>query len=274
MISLLVAVCATTGAWAQGPTTSGITWNTATNSGTFSMPAYGVEVSTELWYKLSQTGDNTAYKTKTNVFLERTLQTGGWNTFCAPFDISAEKVTALGMTVKELTDAEINGETLTLTFSDATSIEGGKPYLVQVVSALDFTADGNEFEGITPDWDAEPVTYANVVTFQPVLEPTELTEGDETVLFVSGGTNLTYPNTTGNINAFRAYFKLRDNAVGAKARTFVMDFGDEVVTGIIGVKAEEQDADGAVYTLDGRKLKGLPTQKGVYIVNRKKVIIK
>ena len=31
---------------------------------------------------------------------------------------------------------------------------------------------------------------------------------------------------------------------------------------------------GAWYTLDGRKLIGKPTQKGVYIVNGRKVVIK
>ena len=32
--------------------------------------------------------------------------------------------------------------------------------------------------------------------------------------------------------------------------------------------------DGVWYTLDGRQLNGKPTEKGVYIVNNKKVIIK
>ena len=54
ILSLLVALMATTGAWAQSPTTSGIDWNPSTNSGTFLMPAYDVEVSTELWYKVDE----------------------------------------------------------------------------------------------------------------------------------------------------------------------------------------------------------------------------
>ena len=271
ILSLLVALTTTTGAWAQGPTTSGITWNTGTNSGTFSMLAYDVEVSTELWYKLSETGDNSSLADKTNVFLERTLQDGGWNTFCAPFDISADKVTTLGMTVKELTSATLVDDLLTLTFSDASSIEGGKPYMVKVASALDFTADGNEFEGITPDWVAEPVTFTDVVTFQPVLAPESMTADDKTKLFVKGGNSLTWPNTTANINAFRAYFQLPDGAA-AKARVFTMDFGDGS-TAITTVLDDEAADDEGTYDLQGRKIQGQPTVKGVYIKNRKKVII-
>ena len=59
ILSLLVALMATTGATAQSPATSGITWNTGTNSGTFTMPAYDVEVNTELWYKLKEDADPT-----------------------------------------------------------------------------------------------------------------------------------------------------------------------------------------------------------------------
>lgn len=49
---------------------------------------------------------------------------------------------------------------------------------------------------------------------------------------------------------------------------------DENLTGIATPLATLTQKDGAYYTLDGRRLNGLPTQKGLYIVNRKKVVIK
>lgn len=49
---------------------------------------------------------------------------------------------------------------------------------------------------------------------------------------------------------------------------------DENLTGIATPLATLTQKDGACYTLDGRRLNGLPTQKGLYIVNRKKVVIK
>ena len=111
------------------------------NERTFTMPAYDVEVTTELWYKLSETAtDNQAnYGTRTDVFLERTLQPGGWNTFCAPFDVTIQS----GWTVKKFTGATLSGSTLTLNFADETTkIEAGVPYLIKVDAAYDFTDDG------------------------------------------------------------------------------------------------------------------------------------
>ena len=207
ILSLLVALLATTGTWAQSPATSGITWNTSTNSGTFTMPAYDVEVNTELWYRLKQDGTTPAgNKTKANVFLDRTLQAkvgddDAWNTFCVPFPISAEKVTALGMTVKQLSGTSFSNGTLTLNFADVTTgIEAGTPYLVKVASDLDFTADGNEFEGVSQDWTAyhevTPGTEGvnDWVTFVPVLEKKEFTGEDKTILYLGGASTLYYPS--------------------------------------------------------------------------------
>ena len=128
----------------------------------------------------------------------------------------------------------------------------------------------------------EGVTIANVTTttettnadFVPVINPTQLTANDKTVLFVKEGNKLTYPSTTGNINGFRAYFQLK--GVAAEARSFYMSFDDEStgITHIYDSQAHDLrfDADG-IYTLDGRRIEGQPTAKGIYIQNGRKVII-
>jgi len=268
ILSLLVTLT-TTGIWAQGPTTSGITWNTGTNSGTFAMPAYDVEVTTELWYKLEEDADNSSdLKAKKNVYLVRTLQTGGWNTFSVPFNIYPIPA---GWTVKKLTDSEYNSTTkvLTLIFDEETTqIEAGKPYLIQVDATYDFTADDHEFSDITQDYTAHnaETTYAD---FVPVMDRAYLTAGQDK-LFVVGNT-LTYPNADGYMKGFRAYFQLRGGAESAAPTAFRMDFGEETVTGILNVEATEMRQTG-IYTIDGRKLDRLPNIPGVYIVNGQKVI--
>lgn len=258
-------------------TTAQITVSGSGNTRTFTMPAYDVEVSTELYYKLSQTAtDNAAtYGTKTDVYLDRTLQAGGWNTFCAPFAISAERVTALGMTVKAFKGATLSGGTLTLNFEPANSIAAGTPYLVQVASELDLTADGKEFAGVTQNWTANTVTPdGSAASFIPVLVPENMTANDKTKLFIIDGSKLTFPNTTGNINAFRAYFSVPG---AASARAFVMDFGDgEQTTGIIAVEGSRFTVNGessTTYDLQGRKVENA-TKKGVYIQNGRKFVVK
>ena len=51
--------------------------------------------------------------------------------------------------------------------------------------------------------------------------------------------------------------------------------GDDTLTGITSPEGKSMDAEGAAwYTLSGLKLKGQPTQNGIYIRNGKKVVLK
>ena len=118
--------------------------------------------------------------------------------------------------------------------------------------------------------------YAN---FMPVMNPTSLTGGDKSILFVTGGDKLTYPSSTGNINGFRAYFQLHD--LPTEARSFAMSFDDETtaVRGIengettFGAYGESQlRVENSYYDLQGRRV--VQPTKGLYIVNGKKLIIK
>ena len=269
ILSLLIALTATIGANAQ------------TQTYDFIMPAYDVELTTELWYKLSETAtDNQVnYGTKTDVYLERTLLAGGWNTFCAPISISKQKMETVfgeGVQVKELRSSNYDNETkvLTLTFGDPDHIVSGSPYLIKLggEANVDLTADGKEFANVEQDWRSKP-NQTTYVTFQPVLVPEELQGGDKSVLFVANGNTLTYPITTGNINAFRAYFKLLGDAATGAPAAFRMDFGQEIVTGILEVEASAEKRQTGIYTIDGRKLDRLPNIPGVYIVNGEKRVV-
>lgn len=241
------------------------------NSRSFTMPAYDVEIVTELWYRLKEDADNSSVlKAKTNVFLERTLMTGGWNTFSVPFDIDP---IPSGWTVKKLNTSEYNSTTkaLTLNFADETSkIAAGTPYLIKVNADYDFTADGHEFSDVTQDYTAHntETTYAD---FVPVMDRVNLA-ASQNILFVSGGNTLTFPTSEGYMNGFRAYFRLKDSAT-AGARSFRMSFGNEE-SGIESLTTNPAPkGERSIYTIDGRKV-AQPTHKGIYIENGKKVVIK
>ena len=217
---------------------------------------------------LSEATDNSTTLTTYNgqvakVTLTRTLQAGGWNTFCVPFDLA----TPTGWTVKKLTGAEFNGGTLTLTFGNAASIVAGKPYLVKVTSNV----ENPTFEGVTISNGTTPTTIENVISFVPVMSPTALTLDDKSYLFVKNGNKLTWASSGSSMPGFRAYFHILDSNI-ANARAFTMSFDD--ATGITTVLSDEPTKVSGTYTLDGRRIEGQPTQKGVYIVNGKKTIIK
>lgn len=73
-------------------------------------------------------------------------------------------------------------------------------------------------------------------------------------------------NTKFKNNAFKAYLPAR---AGGEARFLVFNFGDDNATAIEGIEAENT-ADAVVYDLAGRRVQ--KAQKGLYIVNGKKVI--
>jgi len=275
-LSLLVALTAMTGARAQIAVTDngGGTYD-------FSMPAYDVEVSTELWYKVDEekTLDENiaAYGGKSDFFLNRTLTANVWNTFASPFAIAAGDMTkyfGAGAKVRQLSTTSVDGTVLTLNFEDATSIVAGQPYLVKPAATVDFSADGKEFAGVNLNAATATATTTTYVNFVPTLGKTAVTDDPKDILILNTSGTLVHPSAAGNMKGFRGYFLMHD---AAGARAFVINFGDGETTSIseeLRVKSEEFATATEWYTLDGRKLQGQPTQKGVYIQNGKKVVIK
>lgn len=245
--------------------------------GTWSLaatPAFDMEleVEYETALALSETTDNSAALTEwdgyeADVTMTRTLAAGSWNTFAAPFSTAIPE----GWTVKELSSATFADGTLTLNFANAASIEAGKPYLVKVAANTDLSTA--PFTGAIVSKDAQPFTSTDV-DFIPTLGATTIPDGDtKTVLFLAAGNKLLNPSALpADMKGFRAYFQLKGEA--AQARSFSMNFGDGETTGIMAIGTDRAaSTDNATYTLDGRRI-SKATQKGVYIQNGKKVIIK
>lgn len=246
--------------------------------GTWSLaatPAFDVEleVEYETALALSETTDNSAALTEwdgyeADVTLTRTLAAGSYNTFAAPFSTAIPD----GWTVKELSSATFADGTLTLNFANAASIEAGKPYLVKVAANTDLSTA--PFTGAIVSKDAQPFTSTDV-DFIPTLGATTIPDGDtKAVLFLAAGNKLLNPSELpANMKGFRAYFQLKGETASL-ARAFSIDFGDGETTGIIAIGTDRAaSTDNATYTLDGRRI-SKATQKGVYIQNGKKVIIK
>ena len=250
------------------PSADGKTWTLAAT------PAFDIELEMEYYTELKddETIDYSAIGSTADIWLSRTLKTGSWNTFASPVAIDADQLTALGITaVKQLGTSSFSEGVLTLNFTDATAIEAGKPYLVKVSADKEIGAfDGATVSG-TPT-----ATETTAADFIPTLGATTIPDGDtKAVLFLAANNTLLNPSALpANIKGFRAYFQLKGETVHL-ARAFCMDFGDGETTGIRSIETNAKlDSDDAIYTLDGRRLEGQPTQRGIYIVNGKKLVIK
>ena len=97
----------------------------------------------------------------------------------------------------------------------------------------------------------------NVVTIYPSNDMTT-----STVITIKGDYTLTFPE---------GYFAVNGNKWPEITLHFTVD---PAATGINGVEAEGAAAAKQVYTLTGIKVNGKPAQKGIFIVNGKKVVLK
>ena len=221
----------------------------------------------------------------------RTLyKDGKWNTLCLPFNFSAEQIAAhkdfAGAKLMELNTDGKNGfdatdGTLYLAFKEATAINAGVPYLVKWDAAgADFTSP--VFFGVTINATAT-TTVSNADTGLAEVQmvgcysPVSVNANDKSILFMGDDNTLYYSSVNRNIRSCRAYFSvpyIKQNA-GVKARAFHLEFGDEETTGILEVSADSKEKkDDAWYSLDGVRLSGKPAQRGIYINNGNKVVIK
>ena len=123
----------------------------------------------------------------------------------------------------------------------------------------------------------EALTGNNLKGLTKIAE-VETTEGDYTnfILSQQNGVIAWYPLAAKYaLKAHSAYLQLLTNDVftGDGTRAISMEFEDGVTTGFIQIATDDVE-DGDWYGIDGVKFNQKPTQRGVYINNGRKVIVK
>ena len=227
-------------------------------------------------------------KTVKAILTDRKLyKDGDWNTLCLPFAVSSFTNTPLeGATVMTLSSSSLSGSTLSLNFTEVTSIEAGKPYIVKWTKADGYVDDNdhNLWQPLFTDISVSKVA-ANIETeyvdFIGITSPVMLNKDDNTVLYLGANNNLYWPTAFMNIKSCRAYFQLKGLKASdvSETRMYFEDFDSE--DGIKSIDNGQLIIDneaGAVYDLSGRKVNcqlstvNSQLKKGIYIVNGKKVL--
>ncbi|MBR4130723.1 MAG: choice-of-anchor J domain-containing protein [Bacteroidaceae bacterium] len=223
---------------------------------------------------------------------DRKIVGGKWNTLCLPFTLTSRMLAQsplAGADIRALTgasfskNAETGDKTLTLTFSKANSIEFGVPYIVKPST----TITEPTFDDVTIREALELVKYKKDLgnnmsitfrgTYDKISDFTKVpgVSSLNSVLFMNADNQLVYPASGSYLKAQRALFVLSGIVAGSAGsngiKAFVVDFDDdEDPTGVAELLGLEET--GVWYDLNGRKLNGQPSQKGIYIVNGKKVL--
>ena len=132
----------------------------------------------------------------------------------------------------------------------------------------------NALVGTTGDKATTEFDKAKKDGYQNYILTTKYFHLDKEDQVIDGNRQCFYKWVKGDTKSNLAYLQLKNpsNANAAKTVIYLDWFGD--TTGIHGMTAPSQVTSGKTYyTLDGRKVTS-PTQKGIYIINGKKIIIK
>lgn len=206
----------------------------------------------------------------TNIAYNRTFPEG-WSTVCLPFATPAVAFGDNATSVQEFVSADESG----LNFAEVETLEANKPYLIYFAAAKETpTYFGTEITSTTPV-SVTKGDYTFVGSYDAVMSMSGkygIATVDDVQKIILGGTNST-------LKATRAYFtKKGEQPAQVRINLFGMGGDGEGTTGIDQiVNGGAQTYD--VYTLQGvQVLKGAASlnglQKGIYIVNGKKVVIK
>ena len=205
----------------------------------------------------------------------RTLyKDGDWNSLCLPFALTAQQIAAsplAGAEIRQLSSAVLSDDNqlLTLNFLPVADMQAGVPYIVR------WTTTGADisnpvFTGVKVDKTLGEVAVADgKVVFQGSFSPVYCKKDDKGMLFLGTGNNFYYPSVTGILNSFRGYFVI-DEEVANAAKVIKMGFDD--ITAVESINSSEES--GAWYSISGIKLTDKPSQRGIYINNGRKVVIR
>ena len=230
---------------------------------------------TEIINVVELAGDDTAAPEEgvaSKIITDRKLKKG-LNTIVLPFDATAEEIGA-STVLKYGGTHETSGKTF-IHFDEVAPIDGkitlqaNTPYAVIVDEDQTENIVFTNMKNIAP---AEELTIADVngqydfVGTFAKIEPGVITENDYVAraamnAFVPAVANDSY------LNAYRAYLKF----VGTEAGSVAFNIGGEIIDGIEAVELMNKLSDG-IYNLNGQKVSN--AQKGIYIVNGKKVVLK
>ncbi len=202
--------------------------------------------------------------------------TAGWNTIVLPFAVSDLSVFGDGAKAYDFTAYDNTGDAATLKFSKVTSMNMATPYLLYVPAAItapvkfnDITVSSMALEDPNKRVDAG---IFFIGTYQPKAA------GSLTGYYgVTNAGKIAKATDQTTIKGFRGYIDLnnvsgRESGMTDPAPAKLTIVFDDETTGITTVMTAEQMGAEGIFNIGGQKVE--KAQKGLYIVNGKKMVVK
>ena len=224
-----------------------------------------------------------------NIKIDRRFDAdGGWYSICLPFSLTADDINKQfkGAEFQEFNGVEQQDKTINLKFKKVTTTEAGKPYLIKPIkdiTAADLTFNNKLIEQTTPvDVNHKLGSDANkTFTFKGVFSPfTANSEelADKNIKFLSGekGLDLVSPNGSGTMKCYRAYFVFPGKKGIVETEAKITNHDE--ATAVQPVKRQEAETEHVVFSISGQKVAKVKNAsqlpKGVYIINKKRIMVK
>lgn len=213
---------------------------------------------------------------------------GGWYSICLPFSLTEADIKNQfkGAVFQGFNGVEQQDKTINLKFKRVTKTQAGKPYLIKPIediTAADLTFNNKLIEQTTPvDVSYKLGSDANkTFTFKGVFSPfTADSEelADKNIKFLSGekGLDLVSPNGSGTMKCYRAYFVFPGKKVIVETEAKITNHDE--ATAVQPVKRQEAETEHVVFSISGQKVAKVKNAsqlpKGVYIINKKRIMVK
>lgn len=202
------------------------------------------------------------------VSLKRTLVADKWNTFCVPFDLDDTSAFFEGVEIKEYDDQKgVEGNTMY--FKKVNAIVAGQPCLVKPKTDI----VNPVFENVRIKADAPQSVGSADYKFVGVFSPLSFDDGmSRKSLFLSSDGSLIYPDSGTTMRGMRAYFSFPGEMQSNIAKIVI----DSDETSISDVVTDDNTSDSGIFNLNGAYVGNDESKlgKGIYIKNRKKVVVK
>ena len=200
---------------------------------------------------------------------------GEWNTVCLPFDLPLAGSPLEDAEAKMLIGATMTGTHVSLQFGPAQStLEAGVPYIIRWTGGDNIVEP--TFTGVTINGAMQDVSLANGhVRFIGYYNAFGITASDDDIYYMGAGSTLKHTAKPRTLKACRAYFRFTPEVL---SRDISIDFGEGEAkptgVGAALMNNEERIMNNEVYDLQGRRIDGARLNRGVYIKNGRKVVVK
>ena len=232
--------------------------------------------SQKLWANpliLDDTKDNTklleaSMSKSRNVYVFRTMVPGMYNTLCLPFALDSLAGTCLeGAQALEYADANVinEGEEIYLNFNNVSSLEAGKPYLIEPLESVEVLAFANVSVATATGLGEDKPINGGEICFNGILTPKLLEANDKSILFLVSSNRLAWANADAEMFGMRGYFYVPEGIGKIKGRAYIQvkapittdlqqTLSQPSITKFIHNGILYIQRDGAIYTVMGTKV--------------------